>query len=68
MASELMLVWVMLAFPSGRLGTRLDRGLLGVMAACVLLLWLPINFFTPLIPIGGPVLACDGECPATCSS
>ena len=63
MASELMLVWVMLAFPSGRLGTRLDRGLLGVMAACVLLLWLPINFFTPLIPIGGPVLACDGECP-----
>ena len=63
MASELMLVWVMLAFPSGRLSARVDRWLLVSMAAGVLLLWLPINLFTTQFPIGGPVLACEGECP-----
>lgn len=62
-AAELMIVWVMLAFPSGRLHQQVDRALLGGLVACVGLLWLPAIVFTPELPIGGPLLACTGECP-----
>lgn len=62
-AAEWMIVWVMLAFPSGRLAERIDRWLLGGLLTCVLLLWLPAILFTPELPIGGPLLTCDGKCP-----
>lgn len=62
-ASELVLVWLMLTFPSGRLGASVDRWLLAGLVAAVLLLWLPANLFMSGRPITGPVLACEGGCP-----
>ncbi len=62
-AAEVLLVWVMLAFPSGRLTDRIDRLLLGVIAGAIALLWLPAMAFTQEVQIQGPYMACSPECP-----
>jgi signal transduction histidine kinase len=62
-AVELLLVWTMLAFPSGRLQGRTERGLVLAGALSVLLLWLPGVMFSPGIPIAGPFVQCGTECP-----
>ncbi len=54
-AVEVILIWVMLAFPSGRLQGRRDRFLAGASVLALVLLWLPGLMLSPNIPPGGPV-------------
>jgi hypothetical protein len=61
--AEVLLVWVMLAFPSGRLPERIDRLLLGAIAGAIALLWLPAMAFTQEVQIPGPYMVCRPECP-----
>jgi signal transduction histidine kinase len=60
---EVLLVWVMVAFPTGRLTTRTDRALVLAAAAAVLLLWLPGVMFSPRIALPGPFVTCGAGCP-----
>lgn len=62
-AVEILLIWVMLAFPSGRLAGRAERALVGAGALTVLLLWLPGMMFSPRVPLPGPFVTCGAECP-----
>lgn len=61
--AEVMLVWVMLAFPSGRLTGWVERALVLAMALAVLCLWLPSAMLTAQIPIAGPHITCQPDCP-----
>jgi PAS domain S-box-containing protein len=57
-------VYLLLAFPVGRLETRADRLLLGGAVATVTLLYLPTAFFQPF-PTPSPWTACGAAaCPA----
>jgi signal transduction histidine kinase len=60
---EVLLVWTMLAFPSGRLAGRLERSLVIGAAAAVLVLWLPSAMLTSQIPMAGPLVMCQPDCP-----
>jgi signal transduction histidine kinase len=60
---EAGLVYLMLAFPSGRLTTRVDRALAGSVAAVVALLFLPSAFITEAFLAPSPFSTCDAECP-----
>jgi len=62
-AVEVLLVWVMLAFPSGRLKGRVERMLVIAGALAVLLLWLPGMMFSQDVILGGPFLQCGPVCP-----
>jgi len=61
--SEVLLVWLMLTFPSGRLSERIDRLLLGAIASSIPLLLIPAMAFTPDMPIAGPYMLCWPDCP-----
>ena len=61
--AELLVVWVMLAFPSGRLPGRLDRLLLITLAGAIALLLPPAMAFTEQVQIQGPYMVCTPECP-----
>jgi len=60
---EVLLAWVMLAFPSGRLNERVDRALVATAAALVIVLWVPGMMFSPRIPLVGPHVLCGDDCP-----
>lgn len=60
---EVLLVWVMLSFPSGRLAGRLERTLVLGAALAVVLLWLPGAMLSSQLPIAGPLLLCRDDCP-----
>ena len=60
---EVLLIWVMVAFPTGRLATRVDRALVAALALAVLLLWVPGMMFSPHVPLPGPFVTCGVECP-----
>ena len=62
-AVEVLLIWVMLAFPSGYLQGRADRTLITVGALTVLLLWIPDLMLSPKIPMAGVFVRCQGDCP-----
>ena len=62
-AAEVLLVWVMLAFPSGRLAGRRERALVLAAALTVLLLWLPSVMFATRVPLPGPFTQCHPDCP-----
>lgn len=62
-AVEVFLIWLMLAFPSGRLRTGVDRWLVGVAAVSALALWLPALMLSPRIPLPGPFVMCELDCP-----
>jgi signal transduction histidine kinase len=62
-AAEVLLVWVMLVFPSGRAPERIDRLLFGVVAGAVTFLYLPAMAFTIDGPIRGPYMVCGDDCP-----
>jgi signal transduction histidine kinase len=62
-AVEVLLVWIMLAFPSGRLVTRLERGLVVALGFAVVLLWLPGAMLSSQIPLAGPNVLCQADCP-----
>ena len=62
-AVEVLLVWIMLAFPGGRLQGRLDRALVAVGAAAVVLLWLPGAMLSSQAPMLGALVRCQADCP-----
>lgn len=62
-AVEVLLIWVMLAFPSGRLPGRSERLLVVAGALTVVLLWLPGVMLSPTISLIGPFVACHPTCP-----
>jgi signal transduction histidine kinase len=59
---EVMVVWVMLAFPSGRLQRGRERALVAAAALAVLLLWLPSMMLSPTLP-QSLLVPCRPECP-----
>jgi signal transduction histidine kinase len=60
---EAGLVYLILAFPSGRLTTRIDRVLAGSVAAVVAILFLPSAFIAEAYPAPSPFSTCDSDCP-----
>ena len=60
---EIGLVWLILAFPSGRLIARVDRVLLWSAAAIVVALYLPTALIADGFPVPSPYSSCDGGCP-----
>jgi signal transduction histidine kinase len=59
-----VLLYLMLAFPSGRLVARRDRRLMIAIAALVATLYLPTALFVHDFPEPSPWARCDVECPA----
>jgi signal transduction histidine kinase len=62
--AEAAIVYVVLAFPSGRITERVDRVLAGAMAANVLLLYLPTALLVNEYPAPTPYTTCVESCPA----
>lgn len=62
--AELLLVYVILSFPTGRLVARADRALVGVMGAAVLMLFLPRLAFARNFDLPSPYTSCVRDCPA----
>jgi signal transduction histidine kinase len=63
-AVEAGLIYLILAFPSGRLTTRIDRLLAGAAAAVVAVLFLPTAFITETYPTPSQFATCSADCPA----
>jgi signal transduction histidine kinase len=60
---EAGLVYLILAFPSGRLTTSFDRRLVAAAFALITCLFLPTALFTESYPSPSPWVTCDGDCP-----
>ena len=60
---EVGLVYLVLAFPSGRLTARADRILVLLAAALVAVLYLPSALISQDFPAPAPYSSCDGGCP-----
>ena len=60
---EPAILYLILAFPSGRLGGRVDRALFGAAVAIVALLFLPMAVLIESYPVVRPLSGCDTECP-----
>jgi signal transduction histidine kinase len=60
---EAGLIYLILAFPSGRLTNRIDRQLAGAAVAVVAILFLPTMFVTETYPTPSPFATCDADCP-----
>jgi signal transduction histidine kinase len=61
---EVGLVYLVLAFPSGRLPGRVDRALVAAMAALLVVLWLPTALLAESYPVPSPWASCGVDCPA----
>ena len=62
-AVEVLLIWVILAFPSGRLQGRRERTLVIASVSAVIFLWLPGVMLSQSIPLAGPFVMCHPVCP-----
>jgi signal transduction histidine kinase len=62
--AEVLLVYVILSFPSGRLRERADRVLFGAMALVVLTLFVPRLVLAGDFDVPSPFTSCVGDCPA----
>jgi signal transduction histidine kinase len=60
---ELVLVYLMLTFPTGRLRGPVDRALVGGLALVVLTLYLPTALLVEHYPLPSPYTSCD-PCPS----
>jgi signal transduction histidine kinase len=60
---EVGLIWLILAFPSGRLRARVDRVLLGSVTAVLVVLYLPTAFIAETFPLPNTYTSCDVGCP-----
>ncbi len=60
---DVLLVWLMLVFPSGRLQGRAARTIVWAGALSVVLLWWPVVALSPQIPAAGPLVPCSPACP-----
>jgi signal transduction histidine kinase len=63
-AVEVLLVYLALAFPFGRLTDRADRWLVGAMAVVVATLYLPQLLLAEQLQVPSPYTSCTGVCPA----
>ncbi len=61
--TEGMLIWVMLAFPTGRLPTWSARAVVAVVIVMVPALWLLGMSTASAIPMGGRFVTCTANCP-----
>jgi signal transduction histidine kinase len=61
---EVGLVYLVLAFPTGRLASRLDRVLVAAGAAMLVTLWLPSVFFGDEFPLPSYTTSCTSDCPS----
>ena len=62
-AVEVGLVYVILAFPSGRLTQRVDRALVWAAALLVAALYLPTALIAESYPVPSPYSSCTAGCP-----
>ena len=60
---EIALIWVLLAFPSGRLNTRVDRALVWTAVGVLALLYLPTALLVDAYPVPSAYMSCDAGCP-----
>ena len=60
---EPLVVYLVLAFPTGRLKARVDRVLVWTVVAQVALFYLPTALLVEAYPTPAPWGACDGACP-----
>ena len=60
---EAGLVYLILAFPTGGLAQRVDRGLAAAAVALVALLFLPTALLVERYPTPAPWVACGSDCP-----
>jgi signal transduction histidine kinase len=60
---EVGLIYLILAFPSGRLTSRLDRGLVAAVLAVVALLFVPTALITDSYPAPSQFSTCASDCP-----
>jgi signal transduction histidine kinase len=58
-----LLAYVILAFPEGRLAERASRTVVAVAAAGTAILWTPLLFGGSQLPVGGALTHCQGGCP-----
>ena len=61
--ADAALVYVVLAFPSGRLA-RADRVIVGAVVVVVVLLYLPTALLVESYPTPAAYMSCDADCPA----
>src|SRR4051812_15575585 len=61
---EVAIVYVVLAFPTGRLTDRIDRVLVGAAVLLVLVLYLPTALLVEAYPVPGPWDTCTTGCAA----
>ena len=61
--AEVLLVYVVLAYPSGRLVARVDKLLVRVAALTVAVLFLPTVVFVDQFPVPNPWSSCGTDCP-----
>ncbi len=60
---EPLLMYCMLAFPTGRLDSRLDRALVGSTVLVVLFLFMPTALLVERFPLPASVTSCVADCP-----
>ena len=60
---EALLIYLLLAFPTGRIDRRLDRALAWIAVFLVLALYLPTALLVERYPVPAPVASCDVDCP-----
>ena len=60
---EPLLIYLLLAFPIGRLDDRLDRALVWSSVVLVLTLYLPTALLVEHYPVPAAVMSCDASCP-----
>lgn len=60
---EPLIMYLVLAFPSGRLTTRIDRMLVAAFAAIAAFLFLPTAFLVETYPASSPLTTCQASCP-----
>jgi len=61
---EPLLMYCLLAFPTGRLESRFDRALVAAAALTVLFLYLPTALLVERYPVPAPGVGCVAGCPA----
>jgi signal transduction histidine kinase len=61
---EPLLMYLLLAFPTGRIERRLDRALVWIAVGLVLVLYLPTALLVERYPVPTPIASCDVGCPA----
>ena len=66
--AEAAIVYVVLAFPTGRLPERVDRVLAAATAALVFLLYLPTALLVDAYPVPTLFMSCSEDCPRTRST